>query len=130
GVAVEEVGPPGALRERIMAAGAVPPPGQDAVGQTAPHIIALPVATTPEPPLVETHRVRRSRPRAVAYGAAAAVIAAGIAALAGLAVNLNNQLHHAMQPPSVYALQGTNGMAAANGQGTVFQDPGGRRVGV
>lgn len=123
-ISVDDVRPPERLRERIMAAAAVPPPGQDGVGQTAPRIIALPVGTTPEPPLIETNRVRSRRARAVAYAAAAAVLAAGIAALAGLAINLNNQLRHAMQPPSVYALQGTNGMAAASGKVTVFKDQG------
>lgn len=121
-ISVDDVRPPERLRERIMAAAAVIPPGQDAVGQAAPRIIALPVTTTPESPMIETNRVRRSRPRALAHTAAAAVLSAGIAALAGFVVYLNNQLQHARQPPTVYALRGTDGMAGASGRVTVFKD--------
>jgi len=121
-ISVDDVRPPERLRERIMAAAAVTPPGQEAAVQEAPRIIALPVRPTAESPPVETSGNRLRRPRAVAYAAAAALLAAGIAALAGLAVNLNNQLQHARQPPSVSALLGTDGMAGASGRVTVFKD--------
>jgi len=119
-MSVADVRPPERLRERIMAAAAVTPPVQEEVGQAAPRIIALPVSPSPEVPTVEAFRTRRNRPLAVAYAAAAAVLAAGLAVLAAFVFNLNNQLQHAKQPPSVYYLQGTGSMAGASGKVTVF----------
>ena len=119
-MSVDDVRPPDRLRERIMAAAAVTPPVQDEVGQAAPRIIALPVSPSPEAPTAEAIPIRRNRPRVVAYAAAAAVLAAALAVLAGFVFNLNNQLQHARQPPSVYSLQGTGSMAGASGRVTVF----------
>jgi len=119
-ISVDDVRPPERLRERIMAAAAVTPPVQDEVGQAAPRIIALPVSPSPEAPTAEAIPIRRNRLRVVAYAAAAAVLAAGLAVLAGFVFNLNKQLQHARQPPSVYSLQGTGSMAGASGRVTVF----------
>lgn len=121
-MSVDEVRPPERLRERIMAAAATPPGQEEVVVQAAPRIIALPVMPSPESRPVEAVRIRRSRPRVVAYTAAAVVLAAGLAVLAGFVVNLNTQLQHARQPPSEYALQGTGSMAAASGRVTVFKN--------
>ena len=121
-MSVDDVRPPERLRERIMAAAAVTPPDQEEVVQAAPRIVALPVRPSPESRTVETVRIGRRRPRAVAGTAAAAVLAAVLAVLAGFIVNLNNQLQDARQPPSVYALQGTGSMAGASGRVTVFKN--------
>lgn len=122
---VDDVRPPDRLRERIMAAAAVTPAGEQEATPAAPRIIPFPSRPAPEPGTFEatTPRVRRGRLRAVAYAAAVAVLLAGLGVLSAVAVNLNSQLHHAQQAgqrtpppkPGEYPINGSGSLAGASG---------------
>jgi hypothetical protein len=92
--------PPARLRERILAAAAVSPPGTK---QEAPpaRIVPLPPPATPPRP---SERWRLLVP-------AVALLVAGLVALAAWNVRLN-------QPPSRYAMTGIGSMSGASGEVT------------
>lgn len=124
--AVDDVRPPARLRERILSAAAVTPAARADARPAAPRIIPFPRRASPtrqtrtfEADLV---RVRPSRLRVVAYGAAGAVLVAGFGVLSGVVVSLNNQVHHAQQvaqraqaAPAEYLIKGSGSMAGASG---------------
>lgn len=122
---VDDVRPPDRLRERILAAAAVTPAGEQEATPAPPRIIPFPSRPAPEPGTFEATppRVRRGRLRAVAYGAAVAVLVAGLGVLSAVAVNLNSQLHHAQQAaqrtpppkPGEYPINGSGSLAGASG---------------
>jgi hypothetical protein len=97
-----DVRPPARLRERILAAAAVSPPGTQQEAQAPPaRIMPLPPPVMPARP---SERWRLLVP-------AVALLVAGLVALGAWNVRLN-------QPPSHYAMSGIGSMSGASGEVT------------